>query len=440
MRFRERFPGFYRPSDDDFERLWADGLVVPDANVLLTFYRLSESAREDVFRIFEELGDRLWSTHQAGLEYQRNRLGVIAEQIRVYDDVLDQIRTFREQLVQRLRRHPRLEREKVSVLLDDGLQAVQAHIETQRDAHPDPLTDGDQIGADVVRDRLDALFADRLGEPLDTAEVAKQGKDRYERKVPPGYRDADKPEGERYGDLAIWLEMLGKAQVDARPVILVTEDTKDDWWWSESGQTLGPRLELVDEMFKRTGQRFYMYRLDRFVEEAAARLDVALQADTPAEVTKARAPQPVFAWSQPVTTWQPTLDTGAFHIVSEPTTARGPFRTFGDSSWWTNWATRSRTEIVVDASGAILTFSNAGNAALRDVACTVAGPSGTSHHAFVTFDDRGGASARYPSEFQDAKLVPGQHRFAWSVPLDGATDRWILDSGDFTVPGPGTAS
>ena len=40
---REKFPGYYRPTAEEFDELWRSALIVPDANVLLSLYRLSET-------------------------------------------------------------------------------------------------------------------------------------------------------------------------------------------------------------------------------------------------------------------------------------------------------------------------------------------------------------------------------------------------------------
>ena len=46
-----QFPGFYRPSDEDFTLLWTEGYLILDASVLLAFYRYSEDTREELFRV-----------------------------------------------------------------------------------------------------------------------------------------------------------------------------------------------------------------------------------------------------------------------------------------------------------------------------------------------------------------------------------------------------
>lgn len=77
---KKLFPGFYQPTDTEFKKLWEKCTFVIDANVLLNLYRYPEEAKADLLKVFGKISDRLWLPYQAALEYQKNRLIVIAEQ------------------------------------------------------------------------------------------------------------------------------------------------------------------------------------------------------------------------------------------------------------------------------------------------------------------------------------------------------------------------
>ena len=104
--------------------------------------------------------------------------------------------------------------------------------------------------------------------------LKKEGKIRYEQRVPPGYMDADKKDGDEYkkfGDLIIWKDMITKAKSEKKPVIFITDDDKEDWWRKHKGRKLGPRPELLDEFKRETGQEFHIYKFDRFIEVRGSR-------------------------------------------------------------------------------------------------------------------------------------------------------------------------
>lgn len=69
-----------------------------------------------------------------------------------------------------------------------------------------------------------------------------EGNGRFEHRLPPGFRDSEKNEN-RYGDLIIWYEILGKAYAsvaDFPKVLFVTNDEKSDWVYAPR-----MRVELV---------------------------------------------------------------------------------------------------------------------------------------------------------------------------------------------------
>jgi hypothetical protein len=122
------------------------------------------------------------------------------------------------------------------------------------------------------------LFKERTGEayPADRLkEIFKEGEGRYKELTPPGYKD-EKSKSEphrKYGDLVLWYQLIDKATEAQKPVILVSDDVKEDWWWEAKGMTLGPRPELVAEMRNRASVAFYMYQPSRFMEQAGKLLD-----------------------------------------------------------------------------------------------------------------------------------------------------------------------
>ncbi len=279
---RDAFAGRYRPTKEEFDRLWDEALFVFDANVLLNLYRYSEGTREQLLAVLRALGDRLWLPHQAADEFLARRLGVIHARRGGYREVRDGLQKAQleiARLVKKLHRDPVAEtdslvegvRQPIARLIED-LEAREAELPAESNS-PDE---------DDVWQAVDQLFRGRVGEAynaLDREEIVKEGRERYARRVPPGYMDEDKggrkddprTEESAFGDLLLWYQTIDKAETEQRPVVLVTDDRKEDWWWIEHRKTIGPRPELVEEIRRRAGVTFYMYRPDRLVAEAGTR-------------------------------------------------------------------------------------------------------------------------------------------------------------------------
>jgi hypothetical protein len=74
---REQFPWFLDPTEEELQRLWDEATFSFDANVLLNLYRVDKETTEDYFKIFRELSDRIFLTHEAANQFFLNRRGVI---------------------------------------------------------------------------------------------------------------------------------------------------------------------------------------------------------------------------------------------------------------------------------------------------------------------------------------------------------------------------
>lgn len=268
---RKRFPGWYPRERNELAAMWDSALFVPDANVLLHCIRHPAAVRDELLRLFTVLRESLWIPHQVGLEFHRNRLDVELGAQDTYQRLTDDYRSILNQAREKLRQtraHPVIDIDRELAAIDAFMSDFELRMGRARDAHP-----AKEIEAAVSE--LTKLLEGRVGEkwPADRiAALKKEGEDRYARKIPPGYRDAKKDgDGDKFGDLIIWRDMIAKASEDKRPVIFISDDVKEDWWWIHRGRKLGPRPELVEEFRAAADQDFHIYEFTNFLRVAAER-------------------------------------------------------------------------------------------------------------------------------------------------------------------------
>ena len=288
---KKGFPGYFANNNDDLDKLWDECLFVLDANVLLSLYRYSDSTRSDLLSVFDSLSARLWIPHQVAHEYLTNRLNVIGEQVKTYDDTIKKADALKKAL-ENANQHPFVKTETLSTcnttftLLTDEL-AENRLIHEKR------------ISSDEIKDHLETLLDNRVGEEYSREQIEAaliDGKSRYDEKIPPGYCDAKKggdsslfvDKCRPYGDYIVWLQIIDKASTEKKSVIFVTGDVKDDWWISFQGKTVGPQPLLVQEFLSKTGQPFYMYTPDRFLERASTYLKQETSQQTLNEIRDVR--------------------------------------------------------------------------------------------------------------------------------------------------------
>ncbi len=250
--------------------MWNDAIFVPDANILLHCLRHPEIIREQLLCFFELFRDSIWIPYQVGLEFHRNRLDVEFGARDAYDQVVKECTDALDQARMRLRQlraHPVIDVERELAALDRFVTDFRARLQADKASHPaDAIANAVERLSDLLEGRVGAKWpAERLNA------LRKEGEERYAYKIPPGYMDTKKDAGPhaKFGDLIIWKDMLAKAKADKRPIVFISDDAKEDWWWIYRGKRLGARPELVEEFREVSGQSFHIYQLAQFLRVAA---------------------------------------------------------------------------------------------------------------------------------------------------------------------------
>jgi PIN like domain len=270
---RELFVEYCPLGQPAIQEIWASALIILDANILLNLYRYTDETREGLLEILESqrLSERLWLPFQAALEFHRNRALVIAEQAVPYQKIIVAIdkntRNLLEELqsIQLHRYHPYLQKEELVNVTNNLKETLITHLKDKASAYPNFLSD------DLILDRIHELFKGKHGsEPSAQrkAELIQLGEERFKAKLPPGYADEGKDGADKYGDFFLWREILDKAISQHKPVILVTDDLKEDWWYRIKGKTVGARPELRREFKAETGYEFLLYNPVEFAKYA----------------------------------------------------------------------------------------------------------------------------------------------------------------------------
>jgi len=303
---KDMFPQYNAQDTYNFPEIWRSAVFVFDTNVLLSLYRYRESTRSELLNVLKKLRAQIWIPYHVALEFQRNRLGVIADQNSKFSEVKMVVESLRMALTRDL----------------DKLQLKKKHSLIQ----PDSLIDGFNDLAegflleleilrksqrsltkfDALKDEIEELFNGRVGPPpRDQGEIDilhKEGENRYKLKIPPGYLDAEKekssidefPHGgilykRKFGDYVIWDQIVKKAKGDdLKAVLFITDDVKEDWWHrlnAEGPKTLGPRPELIEEIRRKGGvEVFLMYTTESFLKYAGEIMQAHVSADTLSEI------------------------------------------------------------------------------------------------------------------------------------------------------------
>jgi hypothetical protein len=277
---RAMFRSYYELSEDEIKGIWSGGLFVPDASILLGLYRYTEATRIGLLQLFTETQERLWIPHQYALEYHRNRASVAREKREAYGqviEILNQSKTILENKINEKvgkEKHPYISSQSILRSLDRCIEKEKKKLIKQEQEHEA------KYDKRSIDEKVAGLFSGRVGRPYDEKQAEalyKEGARRFEKKIPPGYEDRKgKTEPEMYGDLVGWKQILDIAKSTKKPVVLITDERKEDWWEKLDGEIRGPRPELPAEMWECAEVDFLMYRVTGVLEKAPNYLGIEI--------------------------------------------------------------------------------------------------------------------------------------------------------------------
>jgi len=165
--------------------------------------------------------------------------------------------------------------QKLSATLTDSIRAAGMY-----DLAKEQVRDA----TDPVLQRLQSLLADRVGDALSEAEykqAVKEALRRREDRIPPGYAEKKLSPELQAGDYLVWRELMNEASLHDRPVLLVTNEQKEDWVLrGPSNQVLGPRPELVLEMRREPKAALHMITVVGLLKEAPEYLGTTVSPST----------------------------------------------------------------------------------------------------------------------------------------------------------------
>lgn len=281
------FEGYRTPTEEDYRHVLTNGVVIPDANVLLNLYRYNPATQKDLFSVFEKLGDRLWIPNQALLEFWRNRESALRDPQDVAETTTDALDDQCRQAAGAIRvwaNRRALSAERLASMVDAieaGFLAAKKEIRELTDS--DAFKTARDTNRDSLLVTLQAILTGRVGSKLSEvahAAALKEGTRRVQAGLPPGFRDKSKAEDLACGDYILWEQVLCEAESRGCDVLLVTGDLKEDWWRKEHGESRGPRLELIDEFARRAHKRLFMLRPESLLVHAARVLQVDVREES----------------------------------------------------------------------------------------------------------------------------------------------------------------
>lgn len=82
---KDKFKWAIPLTSQEIDDIWKKAILTVDTNVLLDLYRYHPKTRDSILQSIEIFKERLWLSHQAAIEFFRNRTAVISSSRKDFD-------------------------------------------------------------------------------------------------------------------------------------------------------------------------------------------------------------------------------------------------------------------------------------------------------------------------------------------------------------------
>ncbi|MFD4639983.1 PIN-like domain-containing protein [Lentzea sp. NPDC058436] len=297
------FAGYKIASPEEVDSALREAVVAVDANVLLDLYRFSPQTSNDLIKTFTGLGDRLVVPHQALREFWRHRQRAQGSPRGATKTATDALAKSGRSMTDNLTTWAKAvgvstsELSTLTTQVDDLVNGLQQKLQQVL-----ATADADRTG-DPILDQLEELLRGRVTSPLpaeEHADCVAEANRRITAEIPPGYKDAGKQEDDSAdggaGDYLVWYQATRYAQEQGRDLLIVTRDEKEDWWWRQGAEFIGPRPELALEYGGLTGRRLFLMRPTDLLARASV-LEVDVDEASPADADRVVEDEPPAKWT-----------------------------------------------------------------------------------------------------------------------------------------------
>ncbi|WP_141747554.1 PIN-like domain-containing protein [Streptomyces nanshensis] len=295
------FAGHWRAPKTLIANMLGEALIVLDSSVLLNLYRAAPSAREEMLQVLQAMREKLWLPHQVAAEFHRNRVTAARDQINFFSSTVTSLEKAKAQAVQALDEFSNrcaLEKnakEELKSTLDMAFDLSIRQIGDYENKFD--LSVRQVLDDDPILTRLSEIFDGRVGPAFSSdtlKENRKEAERRIQERVPPGYKDAAKGENS-HGDYFWWEQTLREAESRDLPVLIVSNDLKEDWMTKRLDFVIGPREELVAEMATRVGKPLHIMHFASFLEAVRGSVSTRVSESTVHQAATAKAWSPRYS-------------------------------------------------------------------------------------------------------------------------------------------------
>lgn len=248
---------------EPLEEIKDKAIYVLDTNALLLPFTTSSKSIDEIKKVYTDLlkDNRLFIPGQVAREFAKNRPTKIKELYHAINEKKNvSLKTNKYPLLEEIESYQKtLElEEQINSLIDEYKKAItKVTKEIKNWTWNDP-----------VSSTYNDLFNESTIIDIEIVEenIKKDLQERYNHKIPPGYKDKGKSD-DGIGDLLVWYTILEIAKDKDSDIIFISGDEKTDWFHRSNSQRLYPRFELIAEFREKASKKsFQIIKLSDLLE------------------------------------------------------------------------------------------------------------------------------------------------------------------------------
>lgn len=219
--------------------------IIIDTNILLDLVRYPIYMSKNILEIFNKCIDLLWMPYQVFNEYESNKNKVFGDYKKKYqhfqNDLLNCAGNFEKNIKKILdsgNRYNYHGLEDLEYHINKSLDILRNNIKNYKNSIGTEFSLTQEDNPEIIHEIEDLVKKlkdnEQTGKKLKIQEeinLIKEGEIRYKYKIPPGYKDTEKSDISKFGDLFIWKEIIEFSKNQPyKTILFITNDLKEDWW------------------------------------------------------------------------------------------------------------------------------------------------------------------------------------------------------------------
>lgn len=287
---KKLFPEFYQSNLSELDLAKKnDNLIVLDTNYLLDILQSPTTIAKEYIEAIEKVKDNLYIPYLVALEFNFKKSSQKKGKIKEIQKYKDTLINSTDKIKQNINAIELVDKKEKDDFTNEMLDLTKQYTENLKKIMEQKIESMITKEESVLYEKLISIIEDQIGEKYTQEwidQVEKEGVDRYNNKIPPGFDDdAKEKEVEeirnygdlkyqrKFGDLLIWkdiIEYSKNCNKSGRKVILVTNDgkskKKNDLLYKINDFIVGPKIHLMNELQIYSNKEFYILDNLRFVQ------------------------------------------------------------------------------------------------------------------------------------------------------------------------------